>query len=90
VNDAGEGRPTFIADRVGPFLRRFGELRRCRHKLSRDRVGGIGPIDQFRYVLGHGNSKLGGNKSDLLKSLTLDEASGNEFVSAEGHAPFRQ
>ena len=87
MNDAGDGRPALIPDRVGTFFRRLGELRRCRHKLRRDRVGGIGRIDQFRHVLRHSDGELLGHSSDLSESTRLGQPRGNEIFCAENPGP---
>ncbi len=87
MNDAGDRGPALVADRVGTFFRRFGKLRRCRHKLRRDRVGGINRIDQFRHVLRHSNGELFGHLSDLPQSTRLRQPHRNEIFCAENPGP---
>ena len=83
MNDAADRRPALIPGRVGTFLRRFGELRLCRYKLRRDRVGGMGRINQFRHILRHSDGELLGHSLDLSESTRLGQPCGYEIFCSE-------
>src|SRR5215471_12147361 len=87
VNDAGNGRPTLVADGVATFLRRCGKLRDVRHKLRRDRVIGVARVDQLGDVVGHRDGELCGDPPYLFESLRFDQSGADETVSADNRPP---
>jgi len=74
MDDAGDGGPAFVTDRVSLLFGRNDKFGRARDKLRRDRVGEVGRIDQGRHLLGHGNGKFSGHPADILETARLDQA----------------
>ncbi len=65
MDEAGQRRPAFVADRVGLVVRRGVEFGGARHELRRDRIGGVGGVDQRRHLVGHGDRELCGDPAQL-------------------------
>ena len=80
MDDALQRRMRAIADRIGKLLRRDRQLPRIGQELPRDRIGGIGGIDQRRHLRRDGNSKARGDAGDLGLALGRNEPRRDELL----------
>ena len=65
----GRGSATsVVANRVSLVVARRVKFRRAWHELRRDRIGGVGGIDQRRHVVGNGDRKLCGDPAELRRA----------------------
>ena len=90
MNDAGNGRPTFVADRVVTFFSRVAELRFARSKLRCNRITAIGRVDQLRHIFRDSDGEFLCDFSDLLQASRFHQSRRDEIFDAEDPGPWHQ
>ncbi len=80
MNDAGNGRVSGVADRVGALLGFDPALFHGRHELPGDRIVRVGWIDQLGHVGRHRDRVASENDAQQVGLRAGDQASGGEIV----------